>query len=116
MGHFTYDNNTKTDIDDRLLAHLQIVIGSKLRRSESFFFTWREDVSLGSGRTTVWVHPGVGLRFKFHGSRVPTISHAWLQALTLTANSPGGLYAVPEPAADRVLAVPDRRVVAGRVT
>ncbi|MFG6477206.1 ATP-dependent DNA ligase [Microbacterium sp. P06] len=112
MGYFTYDNSTKTEIDDRLLAHLQIVIGSKLRRSESFFFTWKEEVSLGSGRTTVWVHPGAGLRFKFHGSRQPSISRPWLEALTFTANSPTGLYAVHEPADDRVAARSDSRVLA----
>ncbi len=27
MGRFTYDTTTKADFEDRLLAHLQIVIG-----------------------------------------------------------------------------------------
>ncbi|MFG6403543.1 ATP-dependent DNA ligase [Microbacterium sp. P04] len=99
VGYFTYDNDTKTEIEDRLLAHLQIVMGTKLRRAESFFFTWRDDVSLGSGRTTVWIHPGVGLKFRFAGSRQPAISHAWLNALSYAANMPGGLYSVHEPAA-----------------
>ncbi|MFG6403575.1 ATP-dependent DNA ligase [Microbacterium sp. P04] len=105
MGYFTYDNVTKTEIEDRLLAHLQIVMGTKLRRSESFFFSWKEDVSLGSGRIMVWIHPGAGLKFKFHGSRQPAISHPWLKALTYTANSPTGLYAVREPAVDARAAV-----------
>ncbi|RKT35770.1 hypothetical protein DEU34_0273 [Microbacterium sp. AG1240] len=101
MGYFIYDSSTKTEIDDRLLAHLQLVIGAKLRRSEYFFFTWKEDASVGAGRTTVWIHSGAGLRFKFHGSRQPAINHAWLKALTLTANSSAGLYAVREPADQR---------------
>ncbi|MFG6446137.1 ATP-dependent DNA ligase [Microbacterium sp. P07] len=112
VGYFMYDNITKTEIDDRLLAHLQIVIGTKLRRSESFFFTWKEDVSLGSGRTAVWVHPGAGLRFKFHGSRQPAISRPWLEALTHTANSPTGLYAVSEPADELAVARSDLRILA----
>lgn len=103
MGYFQYDGSTKTDIEDRVLAHLQIVIGAKLRRSESFYFTWKEDVSLGSGRTTVWIHAGAGLKFKFHGSRQPAINPAWLTAFTMTANSATGLYVVPEPADDHVV-------------
>ncbi|MFG6474999.1 ATP-dependent DNA ligase [Microbacterium sp. P06] len=97
MGYFTYDNDTKTEIEDRLLAHLQVVIGTKLRRSESFYFTWKDEASLGSGRTTVWMHPGAGLKFKFAGSRQPEISRAWLTALAYAANLPTGLYAVREP-------------------
>ena len=97
MGKFTYNSQTSATFDDRLLAHLQVVIGAKLRRSEGFFFTWREDASLGSGRTAVWVHPGASLTFKFSGSREPRINRAWIDALAATANSPRGLYTVPEP-------------------
>lgn len=111
MGYFTYDSNTKTEIEDRLLAHLQIVIGTKLRRSEPFFFSWKEEVSVGSGRVTVWIHPGAGLKFKYHGSRQPLISQAWLHALAHTANQPQGLYAVREPANATTSAREDLAVV-----
>lgn len=97
MGRFTYENSIKVEFEDRLLAHLQHVIGSKLRRGESFFFTWKDDVSVGNGRSSVWIHPSASLQFKFHGSRSPGINRAWLQALTNTANSPRGLYVVHEP-------------------
>ncbi|MCR2812276.1 ATP-dependent DNA ligase [Microbacterium sp. zg.Y1090] len=97
MGKFTYNSQTSATFDDRLLAHLQVVIGAKLRRSEGFFFTWREDSSLGGGRTALWIHPGASLTFKFSGSREPRINRAWIDALAATANSPRGLYAVPEP-------------------
>ncbi len=43
MGKFIYDSTIKVDFDDRLLAHLQVVIGAKLRRGEAFHFTWRDD-------------------------------------------------------------------------
>lgn len=98
MGKFTYDNNTKTDFEDRALLHLQTVIGSKLRRGEKFFFSWRDDASIGDGRTAVWIHPGAGITFKFYGSRLPSLNKEWLEALTYVANSPRGLYLVPEPA------------------
>ncbi|KAA9132868.1 ATP-dependent DNA ligase [Microbacterium caowuchunii] len=104
MGRFTYDPHTAVEFDDRLLAHLQIVIGSKLRRGECFFFTWKDDVSLGSGRKVVWMHQGASLTFKFHGSRAPRINPLWTDALAKAANSPGGMYVMrePEPDADPV--------------
>ncbi|WP_458040944.1 MULTISPECIES: DUF7882 family protein [Bacteria] len=97
MGKFIYDSMIKVDFEDRLLAHLQLVIGAKLRRGESFHFTWKDDSSIGTGRTVVWVHPGVSLVYRFYGSRQPQINRAWVEALTYTANAPTGLYAVPEP-------------------
>lgn len=39
MGKLYYDSTLNTDIDDRTLAHLQVVIGAKLRRGESFYFS-----------------------------------------------------------------------------
>lgn len=98
MGRFMYNDTARVEIDDRTLAHLQTVIGNKLRRGESFHFTWRNDASLGDGRTTVWVHPQADLVYKFNGSRQPKLNRAWVEALMYTANSPTGLYVVPEPA------------------
>lgn len=100
MGKFTYDSDVKADFEDRLLAHLQAVIMAKVRRGESFTFTWKEDISTGGGRTSVFIHPHVSLVFKFHGGRTPQLNPAWLHALTYTANSPRGLYVVSEPAGD----------------
>lgn len=97
MGKFTYAGRTKADFDDRALAHLQVVITNKLRRGESFSFTWRDDVSTGGGRTAVWLHPALALTFSFSGSRSPSINRSWVEALAITANSPAGLYLVPEP-------------------
>lgn len=97
MGKFSYNTQVSATFDDRLLAHLQIVIGTKLRRAEPFFFTWKDDVSLGSGRTSLWIHPGASLTFKFSGNRQPQINRAWLEVLTSAANSPTGLYIISEP-------------------
>lgn len=98
MGKFIYQESTRVDFEDRLLLHLQTVIGSKLRRGESFYFTWRNDPSIGDGRTTVWINPRSTLVYKFYGSRLPHLNRAWIEALAYTANSPTGLYVVPEPA------------------
>jgi len=97
VGKFIYDSNIKVDFEDRLLAHLQAVIMAKVRRGESFPFTWKDDISTGGGRTTVYIHPNVSLVFKYHGGRNPQLSSAWLHALTYNANSGRGLYVVPEP-------------------
>lgn len=97
MGKFTYDSTLVVDFDDRVLAHLQIVIGAKLRRNESFYFSWRDDSSVGNGRSVVWLHPSISIVYKFHGGRPPSINRAWIEDLMTTANSSGGLRIVPEP-------------------
>lgn len=97
MGKFIYDGTVRVDFEDRVLAHLQLVIGSKLRRGESFHFTWKDDVSTGDGRTIIWVHPGASIVYKFYGSRTPAINRAWLDRLAETANASSGLHVVPEP-------------------
>lgn len=98
MGKLMYETLVKVDFEDRLLAHLQTVIGAKMRRGESFHFSWKDDVSIGDGRTTVWIHPRCSLVYKFYGSRRPEINAAWIAALMYTANSSSGLHVVPEPA------------------
>lgn len=100
MGKFVYREQVRVDFEDRLLAHLQIVIGNKLRRGEPCYFSWKDDQSVGGGRTAVWLHPEASLVFKFHGGRAPAINRAWLEVLMHTANSPTGLYVVPEPPED----------------
>lgn len=97
MGKFIYDGQVRVDFEDRLLAHLQVVITTKLRRGESFTFMWKDDTSIGNGRTMVWLHSGCSLVYKFYGSRTPQLNRAWLEVLTRTANAPSGLYVVPEP-------------------
>ncbi|MDQ0729139.1 ATP-dependent DNA ligase [Microbacterium sp. W4I20] len=97
MGRFIYESTMKVEMEDRALTHIQLVMTAKLRRGEPFGFTWREDVSIGGGRTTVWVHPGSALVFKYGGSRQPSINRYWIDALAHTANAPTGLYLVHEP-------------------
>jgi len=97
MGKFTYELSVKADFEDRTLLHLQTVIGTKLRRGESFHFSWRDDPSIGDGRTTVWLHPNASIVYKFYGGRRPSLNRAWLEALMHAANSPAGLHLVPEP-------------------
>ncbi|OUE23122.1 ATP-dependent DNA ligase [Clavibacter michiganensis] len=97
MGQLIYDTTTHIDIDDRPLAHLQVVIFSKLRRKESFPFSWIEDRADGSGRSSVWLAPELPLRFRFAGNRKPTLNPQWVELLVATANTTAGLHLVHEP-------------------
>jgi hypothetical protein len=96
MGTLTYDVVSKVEFDDRTLIHLQIVIGSKLRRGESFSLSWTKEPQ-GTGRTTIWMHPSIPLVYEFRDGKTPPINREWLNALMETANSPTGLRLVPEP-------------------
>ena len=97
MGKFIYEGGPKVEIEDRALTHIQLVMTAKLRRGEPFPFSWREDSSVGGGRTTVWIHSGSSIVFKYFGSRSPSVNRAWVEALAYTANTPTGMYLVPEP-------------------
>ncbi|TFB48148.1 ATP-dependent DNA ligase [Cryobacterium tagatosivorans] len=95
MGSLTYDKFT-IEFDDRMLAHLQIVIVQKLRRGESFVFSWRNAPEAGDGRSAIWLHEAIPLYFRFSGSRSPEINVQWVAALTRTANGSQGLLAIGE--------------------
>ena len=97
MGTLTYDSKLTATFDDRVLAHLQIVIGAKLRRGESFFFSWKDDRRIGDGRTSIWLQPTIPLSFKYFGSRLPSINRLWVESLMTAANSANGLHISPEP-------------------
>lgn len=95
MGKLIYGRR-EIEIEDRTLAHLKIVMLTKLRRNESFAFNHINDVESGSGRSTVWVHPSVPLQFNFYGNRTPELNREWVEALLMSANTPEGLKVLPE--------------------
>lgn len=96
MGYLVYDSNTRVAFDDRVLAHLEVVIVNKLRRKESFAMSYRESAENGNGRSTVWFDASLPLRFHFDGSRTPTIDREWVEALAASAASSVGLVVVDE--------------------
>lgn len=81
-------------IEDRALAHLKVVIATKLRRNESFTLSWRHPDD--SGRSTIWLHPAVPLRFVFDDPKPPELSTEWITAMANSANSSGGISLIPE--------------------
>jgi hypothetical protein len=103
VGKFVYGAPSITvEFDDRVLAHLRVVIAAKLRRSESFLFTWEYTTESGSGHSSVWLHPAIPLQFDFSGSREPTVNRDWLDELIASSNSAAGLRIVPEPTASQL--------------
>lgn len=107
MGYIVYDGDIlEFKVEDRLLAHLQIVIVNKFRKNEPFVFSWREPAETGDGRSTVWLSPHIGLRFKFAGGRPPEINPSWLAALYAAADSGRGLYVMDEPEHDPATRLP----------
>ncbi|CAN5335954.1 hypothetical protein BH11ACT5_BH11ACT5_08220 [soil metagenome] len=100
MGSLFYGSpGREIAFDDRALAHLQIVITAKLRRRESFVFSWSNSLREGSGRGAVWLDPGSTLYFHYAGSRQPLINREWLAVLAKSSNSAGGLQFTEEPEA-----------------
>ena len=95
MGNITY-SGAVVSFDDRLLAHLQIVIVQKFRRQEVFVMSWLDSITAGNGRSSVWMSPTIPIYFKFAGSRVPEISQSWLDRLSESASSSQGLVVVYE--------------------
>jgi hypothetical protein len=97
MGTIYYGGAaTPIHIEDRALAHLKVVIATKLRRGESFTLSWRHADDEPRGRTTVWLHPSIPLRFVFDDPEPAMLSREWIEDLANSANSSGGIMLVPE--------------------
>src|SRR5690554_2950363 len=90
MGSLLYDG-TIIRFEDRVLAHIQIVIVQKFLKAESFLMSWKDGKSVGDGRSSVWLSPSIALTFKFLGSRSPAIDKDWLLLLGKSTDSSTGL-------------------------
>lgn len=88
-----------------MLAHLKVVMVTKLRRNESFTLTWCQPDDEGPGRSTIWVNPSIPLRFVFDSAETTELSRELIEELANTANSAGGIalesagmrHQLPEP-------------------
>lgn len=97
MGTIYYGGSaTPIHIEDRALAHLKVVVATKLRRGESFTLSWRHPDDEPRGRSTIWLHPSIPLRFVFDEPDPPELSRQWLEEMSQTANSSGGIQLVAE--------------------
>jgi hypothetical protein len=87
---------TPIHIEDRALAHLKVVIATKLRRDESFTVSWQHPDDQPRGRSTLWLHPSIPLRFVFDDPEPTELSRQWIEELANSANSSGGITLVAE--------------------
>ncbi len=97
MGTLYYGDATEPiTIEDRTLAHLKVVLATKLRRNESFTLSWQHPEGEPAGRSTLWLHPSISLRFVFSDPETPELSQRWLNELATSANSSGGIRLTEE--------------------
>ncbi|WP_091229685.1 hypothetical protein [Microbacterium sp. 3J1] len=89
MGYLTYGNTSAPfEIDDELMAHLRVVMVTKLRRNESFPLTVMTD----DGRAeTLWIHASIPMRFVTECEEDPALDRPLLVAMMNAANSARGL-------------------------
>lgn len=93
MGSLYYGSDTSAiDMPDRLLAHVKVVIATKLRRGESFTLSWRHPAGAEAGRSTLWLHPAIPLRIVFDQPEPESLDPEWLKELAASASSTGGLH------------------------
>lgn len=104
MGTLVYGAAPAISIEDRTLKHLQAVMIMKLRRDEPFAFNWDAEPGVGedtmhpnAAHGTIWISQASQLYFRYDGTRNDRLNPEWIDALTKTAYSPRGLWAVPEP-------------------
>ena len=92
MGSLFYGSSERpVQIPDGVLAHIKVVIATKLRRGESFTMSWRHLDGEEGGRSTIWIQPSIPLRFVFGSVEPETLDPALLQSFANSANSSSGL-------------------------
>lgn len=97
MGYLHYGvREDAFHFDDWQLSHLKIVIAAKLRRGESFLFSWVDETT--NATQSLWLNPSIPLHFEFEKVEEKALNRAWAEALSISANSGGGLTLLPEPA------------------
>jgi hypothetical protein len=82
---------TPIRVDDRILAHLKLVVTSKLRRNEPFLISWHDASDVGGGRSSIWLHPAIDLHYKFDGGTPASIDQDLIEQLSIEANAARGI-------------------------
>lgn len=110
MGLLFYGSSERpVRIPDGVLAHVKVVIATKLRRGESFTMSWRHPDGEDGGRSTIWIQPSIPLRFVFGSVEPEKLDPALLQTYANSANSSSGLTIDLEAPAPVARAVSERR-------
>ncbi len=98
MGSLIYGHpSVDVKLEDRVLAHLQTVVGIKVRRNERFFLSWFDTQAVGDGRSAVWIAPEVPLAFQFTTVSPHKLNRPWVESMIVAAGSSAGLVLTQEP-------------------
>jgi hypothetical protein len=100
MGQLIYGTAPAIQIDDWGLQHLQAVMLTKLRRDESFSFSWDNEPDVDGDASqprrghhgTVWISKSTPLYFNYDGPRDRPLNREWLAALAVAASSSTGNF------------------------
>lgn len=95
MGTLFYADQA-IEMDDRTLAHLKVAVVTKLRRGESFTLSWTHADGQPKGRTTIWMHESIPLRFEFGEPEAPQLHREWIEDILRSANTTGGIQLTAE--------------------
>lgn len=95
MGTLFYADQA-IEMDDRTLAHLKVAVVTKLRRGESFTLSWVHADDQPVGRTTIWMHESIPLRFEFEDADAPALHREWIEEILRSANTTGGIQLTAE--------------------
>lgn len=95
MGTLFYADQA-IEMDDRTLAHVKVAVVTKLRRGESFTLSWIHPDDQPKGRTTIWMHESIALRFEFEEAEAPTLHREWVEQILRSANTTGGIQLTAE--------------------
>jgi len=84
-------SGTSISVDDRTLAHLQVVITTKLRRNEGFLLQWGPSPDSVGGRGAAWIHPSSDLVYDYGGDQETALDPAALDTMMSEASGRHGL-------------------------
>jgi hypothetical protein len=92
MGRLIYGaRGVRIEMEDLLLAHLQVLAISKLRRGESFSMSWSEQIDGIDCSRSIWLNPQVELVWEYTSVRPSKLDPRRLESMATQAASNGGL-------------------------
>lgn len=101
------------EMPDRILAHLKVLVSTKLRRNESFSLSWDRLIDGAVERSTIWLHCSIPMQFKMDAEAAKQLDRAYLQKLADQANSSSGVVIdLSDQVAERELTERDVRTPA----
>ena len=95
VGTLFYDG-VAIEMNERTLAHVKIAIVQKMRRAESFTFSWVHSDGQATGRSTIWIHPAIPIRFEFRNPVQPELNTRWIESILRSASTTGGILLTEE--------------------